>query len=411
MSDDFLDYQNYMYNFIKKICDQIGPRIGWSGNEKRAAETIKEELNKYCDETTIEEFEYSRSFYKMFSIPLILNLMGVFFYLIILMDFNNLINIYASIISCICFSLSLFFLFGQFIFNKDVMKIFARSGKSQNVIGKMRVKEPKWVIIFSGHHDSTWHFTLMGKLKEKFLIFMVIVIFFLFASLIMSIINMIYFLLMLEYNAILDLITRIIYVGTIPFLGTFSLFMIDKRRPILGANDNLSGVAVVLGIAKYLAEHGRPKNIETWFISFGSEEGGLHGSKAFVKKHEKELSKDNIILINLDTIGYGTPRIIRKEILKSHDQRVVELIDVAANNLQIQHRIMGSGGGRTDAMSFTEKGYKASSIITLEEGKKMPPHYHTVKDTPEIIDPKSLKNILKISLELIRLIDEEEFKI
>lgn len=403
-------YKDYMYNFMKKIAEDIGPRIGWSENERKAAYMIRNELQNYCDEVDIEEFQYTRSFYMMFRIPLILNITGLLLYILTLFGFGYGINSFLSIISAVCFSLSIFFLVGQFIFNKDVMSIFAKSGTSQNVLGKIKPKkETKYILIVSGHHDSTWHFILMDKFKEKFILFMYITIFFLFSSIILAIINMIWVLTSMPFNLILDVISRIIYLLANVFLAIFSLFMIDRSRPTIGAKDNLSGVVITLGTAKYIADNVKPDNVEVWCVSFGSEEGGLHGSKAFVKKHFSEL--DNAIDINSDTLGEGKIRIAEKELLTKHDPRVIELIDTAANNSNIPHSIIGSGGGRTDAMSFTEKGFLGATMIGLKDGRTMPDNYHTVRDTPENMDPTLLKQALEINIAILKLLDDGKFEI
>lgn len=411
------DYQDYMYNFMVKISEEIGPRIGWSDNERKAAYMVRNELEKYCDEVEIEDFRYTRSFYMMFRIPIILDIIGVILYILTFFVFDYyLIKSILSIISVICFSFSIIFLVGQYIFNIDIMSIFARSGGSQNVIGKIRPKnknkkesnEPRTILIFSGHHDSTWHFPLFDKFKEKFMFFMYAIILFLFGSLIISIINMIWNLLGLPSNGILNVISRIFYVGCVFSLGVFSLFMIDRKRPTIGAKDNLSGVVVTLGVSKFLADNERPENVEVWCVSFGSEEGGLHGSRALVKEHLNEL--DNSILINTDTVGEGKIRIAKKELLTKHKPEVIELIDTAANNLGLPHSIIGSGGGRTDAWSFTEKGIQAATMIALKDGRTMPDNYHTVRDVPENMDPSLLKQALEINLEIIRLIDNKEFE-
>ncbi|MBD3230136.1 MAG: M28 family peptidase [Candidatus Lokiarchaeota archaeon] len=409
------NYKDYMYNFMVKICKEIGPRIGWSENERKAAYMVRNELENYCDEVEIETFRYTRSFYMMFRIPIILNIVGVFLYILTFFGLGYNINSILSIISVACFSLSLIFLIGQYIFNIDIMSIFAPSGQSQNVVGKIKPKNmgapsgERKILIFSGHHDSTWHFPLMDKFKEKFILFMYVTIFFLFGSLIISIINLIWILFAIPFNGILDLITRILYIGCILFLGIFSIFMIDRNRPTLGAKDNLSGVVTILGLGKYLAENGRPDNVEVWCVSFGSEEGGLHGSKAFVKEHLTELK--NAIAINADTVGEGKIRIAKTELLTKHDPRAIELIDTAANNLNISHSIIGSGGGRTDAWSFTEKEIPAATMIALKDGRKMPDNYHTVRDIPENVDQILLKQALEINIEIIRVIDNDEFEI
>ena len=56
-------YSDYMYNFIDTICKKFGPRYSCSEAEKNANIWIKEELNKFCDETFIDEFETRPALY------------------------------------------------------------------------------------------------------------------------------------------------------------------------------------------------------------------------------------------------------------------------------------------------------------------------------------------------------------
>ena len=49
-----------------------------------------------------------------------------------------------------------------------------------------------------------------------------------------------------------------------------------------GANDDLSGALIVVGLAKFLRASGiRPENTELVYLITGSEEAGLRGAKAF----------------------------------------------------------------------------------------------------------------------------------
>lgn len=69
-----------------------------------------------------------------------------------------------------------------------------------------------------------------------------------------------------------------------------------------GANDNASGVAMLLSLARYYAEN-QPE-FTTVFIAFGAEEIGLVGSGYFVRNSPFEL--DNIkFLLNFDLAGTG----------------------------------------------------------------------------------------------------------
>lgn len=68
-----------------------------------------------------------------------------------------------------------------------------------------------------------------------------------------------------------------------------------------GADDNASGIAAILHIAKRL-QQGKAKANNYLFIAFSGEEFGLFGSKAWVNNPTKDLSKINY-MINLDMVG------------------------------------------------------------------------------------------------------------
>lgn len=68
-----------------------------------------------------------------------------------------------------------------------------------------------------------------------------------------------------------------------------------------GADDNASGVAVLLGLAKRIKDAGL-KNYNYLFIAFSAEELGLLGSKAFL--NEKVYPKGKVAyMVNLDMVG------------------------------------------------------------------------------------------------------------
>lgn len=67
-----------------------------------------------------------------------------------------------------------------------------------------------------------------------------------------------------------------------------------------GANDNASGVAVLLGLAKYFSDKTLPFNLV--FVAFGGEEAGHVGSGHFVNNFDT----DSILLfINIDSVANG----------------------------------------------------------------------------------------------------------
>ena len=74
----------------------------------------------------------------------------------------------------------------------------------------------------------------------------------------------------------------------------------DSTSLSVGAYDNMSGSAGILGIAAYFMNH--PHRYGLRFIWCGSEERGLLGSKAYCAAHEEDLKKV-VLNINLDMIG------------------------------------------------------------------------------------------------------------
>ncbi|MDP8966853.1 MAG: M28 family metallopeptidase, partial [Cyanobacteriota bacterium] len=68
-----------------------------------------------------------------------------------------------------------------------------------------------------------------------------------------------------------------------------------------GANDNASGTAVVLEIARNLS--GTPLARQTWFVAFDGEEDGLHGSRAFVKAAPPQFLSGLKAMLNFDMVG------------------------------------------------------------------------------------------------------------
>ncbi len=78
----------------------------------------------------------------------------------------------------------------------------------------------------------------------------------------------------------------------------------DTVPGLQGANDNGSGIAVLLTIAQELSQRSFPFTLR--FIAFGSEELGLFGSQFYVSSLNDEDRKNVIAMLNFDSVGTGT---------------------------------------------------------------------------------------------------------
>lgn len=72
--------------------------------------------------------------------------------------------------------------------------------------------------------------------------------------------------------------------------------------PHLGADDNASGVAGLIEIARALNQPGVVRKRSILFIAFGAEELGLRGAQAFLENTTRPLDK-MLAMVNLDMIG------------------------------------------------------------------------------------------------------------
>ncbi|HZO15922.1 MAG TPA: M20/M25/M40 family metallo-hydrolase [Polyangiaceae bacterium] len=78
----------------------------------------------------------------------------------------------------------------------------------------------------------------------------------------------------------------------------------DVKAPHLGADDNASGTAALLEVARVLAaEPSRPRDV--WFVAFSAEEIGVLGSKHFVEHLPQGLANAEAIvaMLNMDMVG------------------------------------------------------------------------------------------------------------
>ena len=145
-----------------------------------------------------------------------------------------------------------------------------------------------------------------------------------------------------------------------------------------GAYDNLASCAIIMELLKYFL-HNRPgRTLE--FIWFGSEEEGLRGSLAYVRKHEKELA-GHLCNLNSDLAG----QLIGGDVIGiTGEKRVCDVLDgiLSKAGFGVTLKNMVWSG---DSNSFAYMGIPAMTYD--RDGFGM----HTVYDTMEWISPIALK--------------------
>jgi aminopeptidase YwaD len=154
-----------------------------------------------------------------------------------------------------------------------------------------------------------------------------------------------------------------------------------------GADDNASGVAMLIEIAGKFAGTKNSHKRSLAFIAFTGEEMGLLGSKYFTDNPPFELSKTNV-MINLDMVGRlnGTRglQIMGVGTADSLKERVISIADT--NDLKIG--FIEEGSGPSDYSSFYSK-----NIPVLHFWTGTHDDYHTPADTWDKINYNGMLSV------------------
>ncbi len=168
-----------------------------------------------------------------------------------------------------------------------------------------------------------------------------------------------------------------------------------------GADDNASGTAGVIELARYLRINPIKENHNFLFICFSAEEEGLLGSKYFTNNPTVPLDKINM-MINMDMIGRLNDSTKRLSIMgtgtSSAFEPLIEKID--AKSLVI--KTDSSGMGPSDHASFYLK-----NIPVLHFFTGVHPDYHKPSDDADKINYTGVGQVLDYMIQFIHAIDKE----
>ena len=160
-----------------------------------------------------------------------------------------------------------------------------------------------------------------------------------------------------------------------------------------GANDNASGITMLLDICKTFSK--QKPHYTLYFIFFTGEEIGLIGSSYFVKHPLFPLDKIRFLL-NLDVIGSGEDGITMvNSSVFTKEYNLVKQINEEYNYVPVV-KVRGTANN-SDHAPFYNKGVK--SFFVYAQGKTGP--YHNPNDTPENLSLGKYENIVKLLIDFV----------
>jgi hypothetical protein len=159
-----------------------------------------------------------------------------------------------------------------------------------------------------------------------------------------------------------------------------------------GADDNASGTAAVIEIAREAAQNRSRFPRTVVFILFAGEERGLLGSEFYARNAAVPIDK-TIAMLNLDMVGRsnGSVDVSGMEVAPSLEADLRAAIQAVG---QINVKRQGPGAGRSDDSSFINRKIPAINFFTGFHGD-----YHRPSDDWDKVDVQGLRRVAELAYE------------
>ena len=199
---------------------------------------------------------------------------------------------------------------------------------------------------------------------------------------------------------------RVFFPLSVPFALyiAYALFLLVQRelfyRHVEGANDNASGVAVMLTMAEAMSLDA-PADTEVLVVATGCEEAGLVGMQSFLRRHKEELARSWII--NIDNVGAGDVKYTTREGMLIPHRTGRELTETAVKVSKLPGIHVGGTAFRTmsnDTEPALMRGLEAITVIGLKDG--VPVNWHWKTDTFDAIDPDTVDMAYRFVEQVVR---------
>jgi Zn-dependent M28 family amino/carboxypeptidase len=174
----------------------------------------------------------------------------------------------------------------------------------------------------------------------------------------------------------------------------------NRDKPVLGANDGASGVAVFMELANILAGHEPEIGVD--LVLFDLEDWGRDGHLDYFcigSKHYAQQIKVSTYeyVIVIDMIGDADQKIYKEQYSEQRSRPIVNKVWDLAEELGIETFQPQVGYAvYDDHLPFMFIGIPSIVVIDFDY-----PYWHTVQDTPDKCSPESLGNVGKILVALL----------
>jgi len=168
-----------------------------------------------------------------------------------------------------------------------------------------------------------------------------------------------------------------------------------------GADDNASGVSVLIELARVLGKVLKPER-SVVFIAFTGEETGRKGSKYYIDSEKRYPAAKCTGMLNLDTVG----RLGKNKLLALGAGSAKEWIHIfrGAGHLSgLEIEAVSEELDSSDQKTFQEAGIPAVQLFTGPH-----PDYHKPTDTVDKIDAEGLVKVAAVTKEVVEYLAKRE---
>lgn len=358
---------------VRALAVEIGPRPACSKEERRAADYCAARLSRAGYQVEIEEFASRTNYALWYAAYLLLSALGA-----LLIPVAPLAGLLLGVAG--------FVLYARDAEGRPL--ITPRGGTSRNVVARSRSSAPPEVIVMA-HLDSaraslSFHPRFVGGFRTS-----------------VTLLNIA----LVAVPAVAGGVW-VIEAGREPpssawwigaGLAIYLFFAIGLlvhghlRMPLVaGANDNASGVEVLLQLADKRLDAG------VWFVVTGSEEVGMLGAAAFLRAHQHEIGRAR--LLNIDNVGAGELLAVTAEGVLRERRAEGWLIDSAIEAGATQRPFRGLPTDATVAMVR-----KVPSLTLLAVGDNgTPANWHWPSDVVENVNTESVQRAVEVAEHVVR---------
>lgn len=365
---------------VRHLVEMIGPRGSTTAEEKEAALYSHKRLASFGLLPTMEPFRSARSAW----LPA-----ALFWSVVLASGFIFLGGGWLrAVIALVLAVTGLASILLELTFRPNLLRWVLPKGESQNVWARIEAKsEVREQVVLVAHLDShrtplvfssrTWvgWFERLVPIGMAFVVLLIVI----FALGIV---------LPLPWLQPLAIGLMVIALGML-----ILMMQADFTAYSPGANDNATGIGVVLSLAEQLAENPL-EHTAVWIVLTGCEEVGCYGSDDFIRKHRNDLG--DAAWITIDTVGSygGVPVFLSQETFlstaKSDEQLLETMRDISQRHPDLHAHEISMKGSYTDSAIGFKHGLR---VLTLEshQADGTLSNWHRPTDTIDAISPECMQ--------------------